>query len=423
MVYKCLCCPCDILGQAEYWFHLVSYHNLDREIAKTFVIKRKLIKAIADCPVPFMCRECALPLTDLLHTRMPETHFDNKTLNIEQNQNIEENAAMSYSLDETNLSGIYREGSQGVESPARQSSKIVSESLCELDDDRVSKDVSTSINWLDTDIMNQDKELMDRSGDHAGLVPLLPVKQEINETVDNEIFNEMEDVFTKAINKTFQGRPQNTMPKWNKNLPRRLAKTWDANTICEKEGLKFKVELIENSTTYVCLDCPLKTRTWRVLVEHSEKVHGAVPNAEVRPHLCAKCAQRFFHNSELKKHMEIKHAQEKLKCEYCSYATVYRIQLKNHIKQVHLHSGKHKCKVTNCGKSFVHPKNLERHMTVHSGERKHICVHCGKTFKTSSNLSQHLNTHQPKTLFTCHKCLKTFNFKQNFNIHVNKCNE
>ncbi len=77
MTYKCLCCPCDILGDAEYWYHLVSHHKMEREIAKSFVTKRLLMKTIAVCPAPFVCRECSLPLTDLVESsRMPETHCE-----------------------------------------------------------------------------------------------------------------------------------------------------------------------------------------------------------------------------------------------------------------------------------------------------------------------------------------------------------
>ncbi len=477
MTIKCICCPSDNLGEAEYWYHLVSHHKMDGEIATGFAAKSKLIRAIVVCPVPsFMCKECSLPVTDIIDpTKMPQNHFiahEYKTMSMNLGKRDHVKRGVENYGTEDNSLGAQLSGQDGVldlmepmlgpavsisnpfscgmtgpnfttarpqhmESPKIKTTRAVSETVSTSSSQPASEFPGAQTSWLDSELrkLDNNETLSHRSQGNQYSQSSVSVKHEMNETVhddilDNlpddipnetvdDIFNEMEDMYDTATNKNPQEKPENTKPKLNKAAPKPL----NTDSICERDGLKFKFEFGKNLMTYGCLQCPFKARNFDKLKLHYIYTHKCMPDATALKHLCVECGEGFVYASRLKKHMETKHCEEKLVCEYCSYSTVYKSGLRKHIKQIHLKSGEYVCMVQGCGKSFVHQKGLERHMTVHTGERNFSCEHCQKRFKTISNLSQHLNTHEPKTLYTCPKCLKTFNFKQNFNIHVNKCTE
>ncbi len=64
MADKCLCCPLQIAGEPEYWYHLITYHKIDGEIANNFAAQRSLFRIMSDCFETLKCVSCSLPFID-----------------------------------------------------------------------------------------------------------------------------------------------------------------------------------------------------------------------------------------------------------------------------------------------------------------------------------------------------------------------
>ena len=200
-------------------------------------------------------------------------------------------------------SGTSEDGPHSMESPTRQMFQSVSESISES---QPASDFGTVENdWSDIGNVSGDSPegIKDELSDTICLEPHVSMKWEINETTDKNK-PEGKAMYNNEINKTkfqptrqnfsrlfygTQDKPRNTLPKWTK----KLRKTWDSNTICEKDGLKFKLDFAGNVRQYVCLECSFTCRLWDVFVVHTERMHGAVLHTSARKHLCNQCGQRL----------------------------------------------------------------------------------------------------------------------------------
>lgn len=89
---------------------------------------------------------------------------------------------------------------------------------------------------------------------------------------------------------------------------------------------------------------------------------------------CVTCGKIFFHNSDLKRHIEIHAAAEDkpFKCEICDKRFAYRSYLNVHLR-IHI-----KCKI--CGRRFTQKIDLNRHLRIHSEDKPFKYDICGQRF-------------------------------------------
>ncbi len=335
---KCLCCPMKIQCEAEYWYHLISHHKIDGETAHKFAGKRAMIRIMLDCFETLKCMNCSFPFIDVLKN-LQISHMDfQQSINTESKnkKSSKRNTANVTQQDDpavTKNTGIFQGGYQNLELESGNTSR----STCRVRSENgkearlVSESSKVSLDWSGSGNIKEDSHLEMKEDNLAasnyqdsGIV----MKDEIEDTNVEDLTS-----FYEYVDELAKSKPKNeTKLKWNEFLQKTL--DTKSKTICEKDGFKFKVEFIGKLMYYNCLECPLKTRGWNTLKVHLVNKHGAVPPPSTLKHLCFQCGQGFMQNCELQFHIRIKHAQEKLQCDYCSFSTLYKNALKKHIKQV-----------------------------------------------------------------------------------------
>ncbi|CAG04154.1 unnamed protein product, partial [Tetraodon nigroviridis] len=96
---------------------------------------------------------------------------------------------------------------------------------------------------------------------------------------------------------------------------------------------------------------------------------------------------------------------EAVGCGQCEAAYRTKLQLTNHVEQVHI-GVRYPCNI--CGKQFMKETSLKRHELIHTGERPHQCTVCGKTFLTANELKLHNRYHTGERPYKCEECGKAF---------------
>ena len=78
----------------------------------------------------------------------------------------------------------------------------------------------------------------------------------------------------------------------------------------------------------------------------------------------------------------------------------------------------HKC---DCGKEFVHMKNLREHRAVVHGEGTQLKCSICKATVAPSNMAQHKEKHLDTPVNICPKCGRSIKQKRNLGRHIRGC--
>ena len=138
---------------------------------------------------------------------------------------------------------------------------------------------------------------------------------------------------------------------------------------------------------------------------------------------CEKCSKIVSSSKQLRKHMRIVHALERISCEFCG-KSVAKLMFKNHQEKCKVvfeekYSGlEYQCK--SCKRSYATKDKLRNHKHhVHSNIR-HKCEHCLQTFASKDHKKVHVQSRHQNVFIKCDVCQMSFNSKPAWKYHVSK---
>ena len=148
--------------------------------------------------------------------------------------------------------------------------------------------------------------------------------------------------------------------------------------------------------------------------------------------VCPYCNKKFIEQYQKKKHVELEHKKNKLKCDECAKSFQCPQSLDYHKLSKHTTNARksHNCSI--CHKSFLAKVTLNNHIKyMHTNERKFECSKCDSKFKQRKHLNEHskkihdFNPRQEdywqdlrKKIFQCENCSKNFSREVDFKAHV-----
>ena len=203
-------------------------------------------------------------------------------------------------------------------------------------------------------------------------------------------------------------------------------------------------EKSHETSNFVCDICGKKYPLQCSLNQHVRRVH-----LKEKTHFCTKCAEGFFDNGALNRHIAIVHEDQdmyitchvcgksvrrdnikhhvrlvhptfdRVKCPLCEKDFKTPSSLNGHIKDVHKNKGRvFACTWPNCDKSFFTNRDLKQHLNGHNDVRPHTCQICSKKFRNIGHLKSHMDMHNGVKAYRCQLCLKDFVTKGNVNRHM-----
>ena len=160
-------------------------------------------------------------------------------------------------------------------------------------------------------------------------------------------------------------------------------------TFSTRGSLKRHLE-VKHETDNMRCDICLKELEDRHLEDHVLTQHG-----KSFFEVCDKCGKQFFHPKSFKIHVAVFHEKTRIPKTY-------------------------KCKT--CGKTFINPKSAEAHCLQDNTDTK--CDFCEMTFLSMANKNRHQKQkHANDTKYKCDYCEAHFPFKSNLNKHVRLVHE
>lgn len=156
--------------------------------------------------------------------------------------------------------------------------------------------------------------------------------------------------------------------------------------------------------TFPCERCPKEFRTRRSRRLHERAAHG--PSL---PHKCGHCGERFKENWNKNEHLSRVHGVRApaVQCRACERSFDSQQRWLLHMKRDHLMQRQHQC--TSCEKAFYAKRELADHMVKHTGLREFRCELCSKSYGRLKTLKEHLRRlHPHDDRFKCRHCGWTF---------------
>ena len=133
---------------------------------------------------------------------------------------------------------------------------------------------------------------------------------------------------------------------------------------------------------YKCSQCEYKAKRKANLTRHVKLKHSIKK--------CSDCAKNFKDSFALKKHQINECVNEAmLKCNCCSYKSIFKTQLKKHIRLKH--NSRYTC--SQCGMKYVRLKSFNKHQKNGCGSQIYFeCNHCSYSTNSKNNLSRHIRS-------------------------------
>ena len=136
---------------------------------------------------------------------------------------------------------------------------------------------------------------------------------------------------------------------------------------------------------------------------------------------CEDCGKMCRNIVALKMHRRLNHNNPEnvlQQCDKCSYSTLQRYLLDQHIKSQHIFVSKFQCK--ECGKSFYGQKRYKAHFNrMHANQELVGCQECGKEF-AKHHIKRHIDTIHRERQYSCHLCSYKAQTGYNLRSHINK---
>lgn len=145
-------------------------------------------------------------------------------------------------------------------------------------------------------------------------------------------------------------------------------------------------------------------------------MHGKCVHSDERSFTCEICSKSFKTRSNLNVHIKMHNNQRDHKCSMCPLSFFTSSHLKAHLK-VHLKETTYACKVSGCGKKFIHSSSFKKHQNFHNGVKNHHCNICERDFSQACHLREHLKIHSNERHHMCSECGKAFRRPDTLRIH------
>jgi KRAB domain-containing zinc finger protein len=135
---------------------------------------------------------------------------------------------------------------------------------------------------------------------------------------------------------------------------------------------------------------------------------------------CYFCGKAFSTHLDLKVHMKRVHLKESSRlCNLCCKYFSSTSAINHHIRTVHLLERNHKCQL--CLTKFGSTEDLNRHtQRVHTKEKPYNCYFCSKSFVTLEHLKRHIWIHTREKPLTCYFCQKDFSHPVDLSAHIRR---
>ena len=172
-----------------------------------------------------------------------------------------------------------------------------------------------------------------------------------------------------------------------------------------KENLKKHIDLIHAEKTMPCDECSKMFATVPALNKHKKEVHVS------NPFNCSECNKKFKKEKSFNFHMRSVHEAPKFRCTLCDYSTNNMHHLNDHLLNDH-----------GIEKQYNQQYKMQRFETQSKPVKKPVkklpCQICQKEYATTKSLEEHIKLmHGEKTL-PCEGCSKMFSTISALNKHT-----
>jgi len=167
------------------------------------------------------------------------------------------------------------------------------------------------------------------------------------------------------------------------------------NHIESKHGIETnlnKVGMAGKTGKHICDECGKRYVSQKHVVQHKIEKHGRI---ELGSYKCEFCPSVFIQESLLKKHIHIKHTDDRpFICDTCAKGFKTKKHLDNHKSYVH-NDGVKLWPCRHCDKSFAKDWTRTQHERLHLGIKPYKCTvgKCGAQFSQKTSLDCHTKSH------------------------------
>ena len=212
-----------------------------------------------------------------------------------------------------------------------------------------------------------------------------------------------------------------------------------AKYICEQcskayatlSGLQRHIKIHQEPKVFHCIECSnMEFRTMSSYVLHYRHTHKCLPSEfDETKVICDLCGIEFPNDTSLKDHMKVRHnpkhpkvirkKQGPEKCKHCDRVFKNRINLTDHVAEVHEKSARFKCDL--CPLAFVRVGKLNDHKRIVHAKVK--CDICGLVIYNRYYLGRHKAEKHgivPEGSFQCKECSVMFKTKSGLQKHLDQ---